>query len=294
MSNFERCTTLKMRAPIDMTKKRGDSHELCGHMEMRQRGRSEACCQRGVGGVPTVRHHDPTNAWDVVTGVERVPRVAQIDFDPGAEIHGCGVERDADVTEVSRCVACGNAQAPTKRNRQVREVATDALLFVVRVVRALGAACKAVAEFDVVVDPIDDGAGAGVTGRPLTELLPREVGQSINLAISRCQQVGQGVVGKFKDRVLWRVPIFEIGHAVDLDNTCSDERKRPRRCEQACAPIAVRVEEHFRMHGGVDRQLFGLGDVIAIGDRVQQQKHRRGKRRGETEVVTDLNLHESP
>jgi hypothetical protein len=42
---------------------------------------------RDVGGIAPAGHQDATDARLVVAGIERVPAAAEIDFEPGAEVH---------------------------------------------------------------------------------------------------------------------------------------------------------------------------------------------------------------
>jgi hypothetical protein len=61
-----------------------------------------------------------------MTGIEGEPMPAEIDFEPGAEIHRVGRRRDADIAEIARAVAGWNVHAPAQRYCEVREVAAHA------------------------------------------------------------------------------------------------------------------------------------------------------------------------
>src|SRR5207245_160024 len=58
-----------------------------------------------VGGIPSAPHQDPPDAGLVVARVEGVPMAAEIDLEPGAEIHRLVHGLDADIAEIARAIA---------------------------------------------------------------------------------------------------------------------------------------------------------------------------------------------
>jgi hypothetical protein len=66
----------------------------------------------------------------VVARVYGVPTAIEKDFGPGAEIHGIGINRNADVAEIAGAITRGNVHAPAERYGEMREVAayTNALM----------------------------------------------------------------------------------------------------------------------------------------------------------------------
>src|ERR1700738_2884766 len=68
--------------------RRSDRLDFVGdHLEARERARSEGRHDGDVGGIAGARHQDAADPRLVVPCIERVPAAAEIDFEPGAEIH---------------------------------------------------------------------------------------------------------------------------------------------------------------------------------------------------------------
>ena len=128
-------------------------------MEAEEAGAAEAGGDGAVGGVAADGHEDAADAGDVVAGVEGPPAIAEVDFEPGAEIHGAGGERDADVAEVAGGVARGDIEAAAEGDGEVLEVAADADAFGVDVEGGARGAGELIAEGDFAVHPVADGAG---------------------------------------------------------------------------------------------------------------------------------------
>jgi hypothetical protein len=74
----------------------------------------------------------------VVARVYRVPTAIEKDFGPGAEIHGVGINRNADVAEIAGAIPRGNVHAPAERYGGMREVAAYANAFVHGIARGAG------------------------------------------------------------------------------------------------------------------------------------------------------------
>ena len=70
--------------------------------------------------------------------VNGVPTTIEKDFGPAAEIHGIGINRNADVAEVASAISRGNIHAPTERDGEMREVAAYTNAFVHGIARAAG------------------------------------------------------------------------------------------------------------------------------------------------------------
>src|SRR6187402_3081198 len=83
------------------------------YLEARQAGLAEGRGKRAIGGVAPAGHQNAADARRVVARVEREPTAAQVDLEPGAEVHGRRRVRHADVTQVARGVARGNVHAAT-------------------------------------------------------------------------------------------------------------------------------------------------------------------------------------
>src|ERR1700692_2417842 len=81
---------------------RSDRRDLQGdHFEARKLAWAERGHDCDVGGIAPARHQDAADTRLVVAGVQRVPAVAEIHFEPSAEIHRCRVRRHADVAEIA-------------------------------------------------------------------------------------------------------------------------------------------------------------------------------------------------
>jgi hypothetical protein len=91
---------------------------LLGHdLKARKLGDAKGGRHRGVRGVTTASHDNAADAGMVVTRVYRVPTAIEKDFGPGAEIHGIGINRNADVAELAGAIPRGNVHAGGARIR---------------------------------------------------------------------------------------------------------------------------------------------------------------------------------
>jgi MFS family permease len=126
------------------------------HGEALEQVRAESGAERHVGGVAPARHHDAADAGNVVAGIERVPAAAEIDLEPGAEIHRLGLGRNADVAEIAGAIARRDVHAAAQRDRQVGKVAAHAVALDHDVGGGPGGAGVLVAEADVRMNEIAD------------------------------------------------------------------------------------------------------------------------------------------
>src|SRR5450432_1805861 len=69
-----------------------------------------------IGGVAAARHDDASDARMIVPGVQGKPPPAEIDLEPGAEIHRRGIDRHADIAEITGAIARGNVHAAAERD----------------------------------------------------------------------------------------------------------------------------------------------------------------------------------
>src|SRR3954451_1925229 len=56
------------------------------------------------------------DAGNVVAGIERIPAAAEIDLEPGAEIHRIRLRRNADVAQITGAIARRDVHAATQRD----------------------------------------------------------------------------------------------------------------------------------------------------------------------------------
>ena len=165
-------------------------------------GDAEAGGEGDVGGVAAVGHEDAADAGFVVAGVEGPPAIPEIDFEPGAEIHGAGNGGNADVAEVTGDVAGGDVHAAAEGDGQMREIAADPEALAIAFGSGARVAGELVTELDVVVDEITNRLHPAPAERGVAEELPGGVLENIHFAVTAGQQEGEAFDGEFLDRVL--------------------------------------------------------------------------------------------
>ena len=133
---------------------------VADYFETEEAGAAEGGGEGAIGGVAAYGHEDAADAGDVVAGVESPPAVAEIDFEPGAEIHGTGGDDDADVAEISGGVARRDIEGAAEGDCEVLEIAADADTFGVDAESGAGGIGEFIAEGDLFVDPGADFADA--------------------------------------------------------------------------------------------------------------------------------------
>ena len=101
------------------------SHLIGDHLKSQELGSPESRGYSCVGGVASARHHNSANAWPVVARIHRMPVAIEKDVKPGAEIHGCRIGGDSDVSKIAGAIARRNVEATAQRDGQVRKVAAD-------------------------------------------------------------------------------------------------------------------------------------------------------------------------
>src|SRR6476619_7530561 len=93
---------------------------------MLERMLSENHGDRYITCVASVSDQDATNPTSVMSRIESMPVCSQVNFDPGAEIHGIGVDRNPNVAEIASGIARRDIHAATQGDRKMRKVAADA------------------------------------------------------------------------------------------------------------------------------------------------------------------------
>jgi hypothetical protein len=119
----------------------------------------------------------------VVTRVYRVPTAIEKDFGPGAEIHGIGINRNADVAELAGAIPRGNVHAPAERYGEMREVAAYANAFVHGIARAAGGARIRITEADLRVHEIANRLHTLAAAQYHPEMRPGEISEFVAVAI---------------------------------------------------------------------------------------------------------------
>ena len=98
----------------------GPDLEICQFM------RSERVDQWNIGSIPATRHDNPPDATLIVPGVECVPFAAEIDLEPGVEIHWRRISRNTDIAQIAVHIARGNIHTAAESNGQMREIPANA------------------------------------------------------------------------------------------------------------------------------------------------------------------------
>ena len=108
------------------------------HLKSRQLGDPKGGRHRDVRRVATPSHDNAPDAGMVVPRINGVPTAIEKDFGPAAEIHGIGIDRNADVAEIAGAIPCGNVHAPAERYGEMRKVAAYTNAFVHGIAGAAG------------------------------------------------------------------------------------------------------------------------------------------------------------
>src|ERR1700722_18107661 len=139
---------------LEMSVSAGLNLLLGHHLKARKVGDPEGSRYCDVRGVTTAAHDNAADAGMVVTRIYGVPTAIEKDFGPAAEIHGIGIDRNADVAEIAGAIARGNVHAPAERDGEVREVAAYTNAFVHGIARAAGGTRIGITEPDLCVHEI--------------------------------------------------------------------------------------------------------------------------------------------
>src|SRR5262249_42465803 len=152
-----------------------------------------------IRGVAASRHDDPTDARDIVARIEREPAIAEVDLDPGAEIHRID-DGHADVPQIPVDVAGRNVHAAAKRDGEVRVVAAHADAFLMGLERRSGRARVVIAKPDALVHEVADGLHAAPSWRYVLEQIPGDLTELVGLAVAASHQIHEAVVRQRRHR----------------------------------------------------------------------------------------------
>jgi len=262
------------------------------HSEALEHIRTEGGAERHVGGVAPARHDDTSGAGHVVAGIERIPAAAEIDLEPGAEIHRLGLGGNADVAEIPGAITRRDVHAAAQRDRQVGKVAAHAATLDHDVGGGPGRAGVLVAEGDMGMNEIADRLHARPARRCRAEAGPSRVHETIGLAVSAAQQEDQRVVRQFRDLVCARRRFDRVGQARIRDQRVRGNCELACRRHQSATEIAERIQISCHRQRGCDAKLVGL-DHVARPRRVhvEHQHHRRAPGKLIDHFEAAANLH---
>src|SRR3984957_21103220 len=102
---------------LEMSVSAGLNLLLGHHLKARKVGDPEGSRYCDVRGVTTAAHDNAADAGMVVTRIYGVPTAIEKDFGPAAEIHGIGIDRNADVAKIAGAIPRGNVHAPADGRR---------------------------------------------------------------------------------------------------------------------------------------------------------------------------------
>ena len=153
------------------------------HLKSHKLGDPKGGRYRDVRSVTTAAHDNTADAGMVVPRVNGVPTTIEKDFGPAAEIHGIGINRNADVAEVASAISRGNIHAPTERDGEMREVAAYTDAFVHGIARAAGGARIGITESDLCVHEIANGLHTFAAPGHHPEIRPGEISELVAVAI---------------------------------------------------------------------------------------------------------------
>ena len=230
-----------------------------------------------------------------MAGIERVPAAAEIDFEPGAEIHRGILGRHADVAEIAGAVARRNVHAAAQRDGEVGEVPANAAPLVMGIPRRSGPARVLVTEPHAVVDVIADRLNQRPSLADFAESGPCETDQAIRLAITAAEQINQDVHRQRLQRTLRRFR----DHCIRFSAVPYEDVRRDRQAARRRADDVADVAEPVAIFGGVER---GIEPHAIRGQQIgnarwmdaQRQDHGRRLRAVIGNLVACANLHGKP
>src|SRR5450432_230212 len=260
-----------------------------------QRVWSEGGRDRNVGGVATARDEDASDARGVVARIERVPGRPEVSLEPSREVHRRRVLRNADVAQVAGAIARRNVQAAAQGDRQVGEIAADALTFVESLPGGLGGSGELITERDVLVNEVADRLHPPPAERDVGKLVPSELGHLVGLAIAAPQEEDQRLLRQLRDGVLNGRRNDRLPLAAVVDGRVGGHPKMPRGGDQTRAPISKPISVGGRRDGRRGLHVVWsdeIRDPAVV--HVQGQDHRRGLGYVVVELIAEANLHVVP
>jgi hypothetical protein len=279
-----------LSSTLDSTCRSGFFHFVGDHHKLGEGSLAEGGGDGAVGGVSAGGHQDASDARGVVPRIEGPPAVAEINFEPGAEIHGAIRGRDADIAEVAGGVARGNVEGTAEGNGEMLKIAADANALGVNAQRRAGGTREFIAEGDVAVDPIANRQDAGPSFRHDSEQFYRGVHEEIDFAVAAAHQKKEHIGREFLDRNFLSVEALRVRQAGVVNQSGVVKANLPRRSDDAGAGVAETISETFDVSLRLGAHYVGFEQVGVAGRMdVEQRDNRNFGGDMELNVVSDPN-----
>ena len=265
---------------------------VADNLEFGQGGATEGSGDGAVGGVAADGHEDAADAWNVMAGIASPPAGFEINFKPGAEVHGRRSDDDADVAEVAGGVTRGNIQGAAEGDGQMLEVAADADAFSVDAERGANGIGELVAEDDLAVNPVTNRLNTLPAFGKAAEEFGGGVRQKIDFAVAAIHQKLQDVLREIFNRNFACTEILLVGQTGIFDQRGIVKANLSWSCYQAACVIPETVLEFFDVYRWIGVQLVRLPKILCAGGMdIKQGNHGNIGGCGELEVVTETNQH---
>ena len=220
----------------------GDFHEV--QLEGSKKGG-----EGDVGGVAAVGDDDAVALGDGLHGVEGIPAVADVGFEPGVEVHGLEFMEETDDH------AGGDIERAAEGDAEVGVVAADALEISGGVDGGGGGVTGAGGVGDGAVDPVVDFGDVVVGERGLSDDGVGQGGEDVGLAVAAGKKVVQEIGREVLDGHDGGVEIhFDL--VLDLDAELDIDLEIARGHDDALAGVAVDVGEFDDGDLRMDVELF--------------------------------------
>jgi hypothetical protein len=164
------------RLPSDLM---GAGDFVSPYLKTIQHVRAIRCGDCHVRGVAAAGNQDASNSRLIVAWIKAVPVVAEKDLHRPCKIHRRINRRHAYIPQVGGAIAGGDIEAATKRDRQVRIVATNALALIESLPGSLRRTGVLIAECNVLMDIVTDGLNPPPAERSVSEEFPGDVGKQV-------------------------------------------------------------------------------------------------------------------
>jgi len=248
---------------------------LRDHLETRELCRPERCRQGNIRRIAAGRHKDTPDARRVVASVRRMPVTAEIDLEPGAEVHRIGIDRHADISQIAGAISRRDVHATAQRNGKMRKIPADTSPVGKPAIRRSERIRLQVIETDVIVDEVADSPDALPSEWGRRKPSPGKIGEPVGIAVAAAEQEDQHLIRQVVNRMLKRAFRDNVRLPVVINLELRGNRRQPRRSDNATAGIAEDIGIVPSLDLPVESQyLIGQQIDTAGGMNVQHHEHR--------------------